>query len=93
MLIVLRITAAADRRSDAALGESVGVAHREILPASVAMMHEPIGRVVAAGVDRLLEGIQDKVRVEAETRQPTIRGANTSITTRQKRSRATSLRT
>jgi hypothetical protein len=41
---IVGIAAAADGRFDARIGESVGIAHREILRATVAVMHEVVER-------------------------------------------------
>ena len=59
--IVIRIAAAADRRRDAGVGQAFGVAHRHVLGAAIAVMDQAVGRVVAAVVDRLVEGIEDEI--------------------------------
>src|SRR6266542_2275584 len=59
--IVVRVAAAADRRLDARLDEPVGVAHREVLQAAVAMMDQG-GFLLAALMHGLLQGIEDQVR-------------------------------
>ena len=59
--VVVRIAAAADRRLDAGVGQALGVAHREILAAAIAVMHQVADGVVAAVVDRLLERIEHEV--------------------------------
>src|SRR5687767_15915787 len=60
--IVIGIAATTDGRRDAGLGEARGVAHRQILRAAIAMMHEVLDAGAASVVDRLLEGIEDEVR-------------------------------
>ena len=61
MLTVVRIPAAPDGRRDAGVGEAVGVPHREILPALIAVVHEAGEGVVATCVDRLLKRVQHEV--------------------------------
>src|SRR5207247_1479822 len=79
--VVVRIPTAADRRRNARVGEAIGVAHREILRAAVAIMDQPVRCVAAPVIDRLLQGIEEKsVTRDEETRQPTIRRAKTSMT-------------
>jgi hypothetical protein len=55
--VIVRIAATADGQFDARVGESLGVADREILRAAIAVMHEIAGIVVAPVVDGLLERI------------------------------------
>ena len=47
-----------------------GVAHRHVLDAAVAVMHESGEGVVAPGVDRLLEDIEDEIGRERRGHAP-----------------------
>jgi hypothetical protein len=60
--VVVRVSDASDGRLDASFGESLGVANREILHASVAMMHE--SRVRRPSPDGLLKSIEREVAFE-----------------------------
>jgi hypothetical protein len=53
--------AAADRWRDAGVAEPVGLAHRHVLRALIAMMHEARLPLPAALADRLLQRIQHEV--------------------------------
>ena len=55
--IVIGIAAAADRRLDAGVSQALGVAHRQVLRAAIAIVDQIAGPVAAAGVDRLLESL------------------------------------
>jgi len=59
--VVVRVAATADRRFDARLGQSVGVAHREILRAAIAVVHHVVDAGAAAVINRLLERIEDEI--------------------------------
>ena len=80
--IVIRITTAAHGRRDAGVGEAIGVPHRQILRAAVAVMHQAREGVAGAVADGLLERIQHEVRAQGRRRHasPTIRREKTSIT-------------
>ncbi len=93
--VVVAVTNASDRWFDASLGQPVGVSNRQILPAAVRMVnqsallhrpsimqgllqsiHCPAGNCEAI----CREGRTKSVLADRETRQPTIRSANVSIT-------------
>src|SRR5215467_7476029 len=59
--VVVRVADAADRRLDASLLQALSVTNREILAAPVTMMNHAFG--VGASPQRLLERIQDQVRM------------------------------
>lgn len=72
---------AADRGLDAGLGEALGVFDRDVLNASVAMMHEAAAVNRSAFKQRLLERVEDEPACAVRAaRQPTIRRAKASIT-------------
>jgi hypothetical protein len=78
--VVVGVAAAADRWRDAGFCESLRVPHRQVLRAAVAVMHQVGDAGGAPIVNRLLERIEDEVGPrDDETRQPTMRRANTSI--------------
>ena len=64
MLTVIRVAAAADRRGDACVQESVRVPHRQVLRASVTVMNQAAGATGASFADRLLERVEYEVRAQ-----------------------------
>jgi len=58
--VVIRVPNAAYRRDEVGLGEARGVAHSQVKNARVAVVHQAILRVRPMGVDRLLQGMEDK---------------------------------
>jgi hypothetical protein len=42
--VIVRIAATADRRRDAGIGEAIGVPHRQVLRAAIAVMDKPLVR-------------------------------------------------
>src|SRR2546425_2231143 len=68
--IVVRIATAPDGRRNAGIRESIRVAHRQILRATVTVMDKPVGRVATAVVDRLFERIEDEIRVQRARHPP-----------------------
>src|SRR4029078_11785845 len=59
--VVVRIPATAHGQRDGGIGETIGVAHREVLGAAITVMHEAVRRVAAPLVDGLLERVEHKV--------------------------------
>jgi hypothetical protein len=59
--VVVRIAVAAARWCNAG-GQPIGVPHRQVLRAAVAVLHQAIGSAGATVVDRLLKGIEHKIR-------------------------------
>lgn len=58
--IVIRVTNAADRRNEIGLGQALGVVHGQILHAPVAVMDQAIVGAGPAGMDRLLQCIENE---------------------------------
>jgi hypothetical protein len=62
-------------------GQPVGVPHRQVLRAAVAVMDQARKRRATARVEGLLERVEHEVLFsETDTRHPTMRRAKTSIT-------------
>ena len=60
----------ADRGLDAGFGKAFSVLDREVLAATVAVMHEPTPAERASGMERLLQGVEDEARLRAATGAP-----------------------
>src|SRR5262245_36635409 len=58
--VVIGVAAAADRRLDAGIGQAVRIAHRQILRATVTVMHEVGEPGLASRIDGLFERIEDE---------------------------------
>ena len=58
--VVVAIADAADGRLDASIGQALGVADRDVLHATIAVMHQAVPREGPPVVERLFQGIQDK---------------------------------
>ena len=68
--IVIGVATAADRRLDAGICQTLGVAHRQVLGAPIAVMDQ-VGDVGAtAVVDRLFQGIKDTVGAQRRGHAP-----------------------
>ncbi len=61
--IVVGVAAGSDRGDSTGVGEALGVADREVLAASVAVVHEPV-EVTVAAPDRHLKRVDRKVGAE-----------------------------
>ena len=48
-------------RSNTGVGESIGIAHRQVLRAAVTVIDQPVDPLAAAIVDGLLKGIEDEI--------------------------------
>ena len=59
--IVVGIPDAAHRRLDPGIGQALGVADRQVLGATVAVMHQSALSAHRAVIERLFEGIQGQV--------------------------------
>src|SRR6185295_20415463 len=59
--IVIRVAAAADGRLDAGVGQPFRIPHRHVLRAAIAVMNQIAGMDVAAVIDGLVQGIEDKI--------------------------------
>jgi hypothetical protein len=59
--LVVRIPETADGGREAGVGQSIGVAHREVLRAAIALMHEPGRNIAAPVINRSLESVEDEV--------------------------------
>lgn len=66
--VVVTVTSAADGGFNAALRQSLAVTNRKILRTTIAVMDEALG--VRAGVDRLLECIEDQIRSHRRAHAP-----------------------
>jgi hypothetical protein len=78
---IVGTAAAADRRLDARLGETLGVANRRISPAAVAVMDEIVLTVPTAIVERACSNASSakSLRSDVDALQPTMRRANASM--------------
>ena len=66
--VVVGVADAADRRKDAGLGEAFGVADRDVLPAPIAVMNQPVALAGAASVERLLQRVENEARMRRSAR-------------------------
>ena len=64
--IVVAVADAADRRLDAGFRQALGVLDRDVLAASVAVMHEP----AAMDGPPIMEGLLQRIEHEARMRRP-----------------------
>ena len=79
MLTVIGIALAADRWRDAGVHEAIRIPHREILRPGITVMHEAGEGVAPAGVDRLLQRIQHKVRAHGGRHPPAHNASRTHV--------------
>ena len=61
--VVIAVADAADRRLYAGLGRTLGVFDRDVLAASVAVMHKPAAMDGATLMQSLLEGVEHEARM------------------------------
>ena len=63
LLTVVAIAHATHRRLDTGVGQALGVFDRDVLAASVAVMHEPAAMKGSAVMQGLLQGVEHEARV------------------------------
>ena len=69
--VVVRVAATVRPTGDAGVGQPLGVAHRQVLRAAVAVMHQVARAVTATIVDLAeLKRIEDEVRAERSRHAP-----------------------